>query len=165
MVDEARLLRSMLDAYARDGQSVVAVKEVSPEEISFYGCVEPDGVEVDGVVKIRRIVEKPPRDEAPSNLAVIGRYVFTPEIFDALDGIAPGAGARSSSPMRSHSCSKSNPCWHSGAKVAGTTSGTRWISCAPTSSSRSTVPTSARSSPRCCVSSFTGGASCERLIV
>ena len=92
MVDEARLLRSMLDAYARDGQSVVAVKEVSPEEISFYGCVEPDGVEVDGVVKIRRIVEKPPRDEAPSNLAVIGRYVFTPEIFDALDGIAPGAG-------------------------------------------------------------------------
>ena len=92
MVDEARLLRSMLDAYARDGQSVVAVKEVSPEEISFYGCVEPDGAEVDGVVKIRRIVEKPPRDEAPSNLAVIGRYVFTPEIFDALDGIAPGAG-------------------------------------------------------------------------
>jgi UTP--glucose-1-phosphate uridylyltransferase len=92
MVDEARLLRSMLDAYARDGQSVVAVKEVSPEEISFYGCVEPDGVEVDGVVKIRRIVEKPPRDEAPSNLAVIGRYVFTPEIFDALDRIAPGAG-------------------------------------------------------------------------
>jgi UTP--glucose-1-phosphate uridylyltransferase len=92
MVDEARLLRSMLDAYARDGQSVVAVKEVAPEEISFYGCVEPDGVEVDGVVKIRRIVEKPPRDEAPSNLAVIGRYVFTPEIFDALDRIAPGAG-------------------------------------------------------------------------
>ena len=92
MVDEARLLRSMLDAYARDGQSVVAVKEVSPEEISFYGCVEPDGVEVDGVVKIRRIVEKPPRDEAPSNLAVIGRYVFTPEIFDALEITPAGRG-------------------------------------------------------------------------
>jgi len=92
MVDEARLLRSMLDAYARDGQSVVAVKEVAPEEISFYGCVEPDGVEVDGVVKIRRIVEKPPRDEAPSNLAVIGRYVFTPEIFDALAQVQPGVG-------------------------------------------------------------------------
>src|SRR4051812_14573191 len=92
MVDEARLLRSMLDAYARDGHSVVAVQEVEPEEISSYGCVEPDGDEVDGVVKIRRIVEKPPRDEAPSNLAVIGRYVFTPQIFDALDRIQPGAG-------------------------------------------------------------------------
>jgi UTP--glucose-1-phosphate uridylyltransferase len=92
MVDEARLLRSMLDAYSRDGHSVVAVQEVSPEEISLYGCVEPDGEAVDDVVGIRRIVEKPARDEAPSNLAVIGRYVFTPEIFDALDRIEPGAG-------------------------------------------------------------------------
>src|SRR5258708_39861511 len=92
MVDDAWLLRSMLDAYARDGHSVVAVKEVSPDEISSYGCIEPDGEPVDGVIKIRRIVEKPPRDEAPSNLAVIGRYVFTPEIFDALDRIEPGAG-------------------------------------------------------------------------
>jgi UTP--glucose-1-phosphate uridylyltransferase len=94
MVDDARLLRSMLDAHARDGDSVVAVKEVSREEISSYGCVEPDGdaVNADGVVKIRRIVEKPSREEAPSNLAVIGRYVFTPQIFDALDRITPGAG-------------------------------------------------------------------------
>jgi UTP--glucose-1-phosphate uridylyltransferase len=92
MVDDAHLLRSMLDAYARDGHSVVAVKEVTPEEISLYGCVEPDGEVVDGVVKIKRIVEKPPREEAPSNLAVIGRYVFAPEIFDALDRIEPGKG-------------------------------------------------------------------------
>jgi UTP--glucose-1-phosphate uridylyltransferase len=92
MVDEARLLRSMLAAYARDGHSVVAVQEVTPEEISSYGCVEPDGDAVGGVCKIRRIVEKPPRAEAPSNLAVIGRYVFTPQIFDALDRIEPGAG-------------------------------------------------------------------------
>ena len=92
MVDGAALLSSMLDAYARDGHSVVAVKEVSPDEISWYGCVEPDGESTDGVVKIRRIIEKPPRDEAPSNLAVIGRYVFSPGIFDALDRIEPGAG-------------------------------------------------------------------------
>src|SRR4029077_18578140 len=92
MVDDARLLRSMLGAYAGDGHSVVAVQEVSPDEISSYGCVEPDGDTVEGVVKIRRIVEKPARDVAPSNLAVIGRYVFTPEIFDALDRIEPGAG-------------------------------------------------------------------------
>jgi len=92
MVDEAVLLRSMLGAYDRSGCSVVAVEEVSPEEISSYGCVEPDGAATDGVVTIRRIVEKPPREIAPSNLAVIGRYVFTPAIFDALDRIVPGAG-------------------------------------------------------------------------
>ena len=60
------------------GSSVVAMQEVSPEEISSYGCVEPDGDGGDGVVTIRRIVEKPAREVAPSNLAVIGRYVFTP---------------------------------------------------------------------------------------
>ncbi len=92
MVDNATLLRSMLAAYERTGCSVVAVQEVSPEEISSYGCVEPDGPLTDGVVAIRRIVEKPAREVAPSNLAVIGRYVFTPEIFDALDRIDPGAG-------------------------------------------------------------------------
>jgi UTP--glucose-1-phosphate uridylyltransferase len=92
MVDEAVLLRSMLGAYDRSGCSVVAVEEVSPEEISSYGCVEPDGAADEGVVTIRRIVEKPAREVAPSNLAVIGRYVFTPAIFDALDRIVPGAG-------------------------------------------------------------------------
>ena len=92
MVDEAVLLRSMLGAYDRSGCSVVAVEEVSPEEISSYGCVEPDGAATEGVVTIRRIVEKPAREVAPSNLAVIGRYVFTPAIFDALDRIVPGAG-------------------------------------------------------------------------
>ncbi len=92
MVDNASLLRSMLATYEDTGSSVVAVAEVSPEEISSYGCVEPVGTSEGAVVPIRRIVEKPPRDEAPSNLAVIGRYVFAPEIFDALDRIQPGAG-------------------------------------------------------------------------
>ena len=92
MVDDAALLKSMLGAYDRSGHSVVAVQEVSPEEISSYGCVEPDGVADDGVITVKRIVEKPAREVAPSNLAVIGRYVFTPEIFDALDRIVPGAG-------------------------------------------------------------------------
>lgn len=91
MVDEARLLRSMLDVHNRYGRSVLALKEVAPEEISAYGCVEPEPVDPD-LVRVHSIVEKPARDEAPSNLAVIGRYVFTPEIFDALDRIEPGTG-------------------------------------------------------------------------
>jgi UTP--glucose-1-phosphate uridylyltransferase len=92
MVDDAALLRDMLDAHDRYGRSVIAVQEVAPEEISSYGCVEPETTHDDGLVEVRRIVEKPPVDEAPSNLAVIGRYVFTPAIFDALDRIEPGKG-------------------------------------------------------------------------
>jgi UTP--glucose-1-phosphate uridylyltransferase len=91
MVDDATLLRSMLDVYERDGRSVIACMQVSPEEISSYGCVDAEPAH-EGLVEVRAIVEKPPRDEAPSNLAVIGRYVFTPEIFDALDRIEPGRG-------------------------------------------------------------------------
>ncbi len=92
MVDDGELLRSMLDAHERSGCSVVALAEVGPDEISSYGCAEPAGAIADGLVPIGRVVEKPPRDEAPSNLAVIGRYVFTPQIFDMLARITPGRG-------------------------------------------------------------------------
>ena len=91
MVDDAKLLRSMLDVYERYGRSVVAVLEVAREDIKNYGCVTPEIME-ENLVRVRSIVEKPKPEEAPSNLAVIGRYVFTPEIFDALDRITPGAG-------------------------------------------------------------------------
>jgi len=91
MVDDARLLRSMLGVYERYGRSVIAVMEVPREDISSYGCISPDDVE-ENLVRVGGIVEKPKPEDAPSNLAVIGRYVFTPEIFDALDRITPGAG-------------------------------------------------------------------------
>ena len=91
MVDDSKLLKSMLDVYERYGRSVVAVLEVAREDIKNYGCVTPEVME-ENLVRVRSIVEKPKPEEAPSNLAVIGRYVFTPEIFDALDRITPGAG-------------------------------------------------------------------------
>ncbi|MDQ1519388.1 MAG: UTP--glucose-phosphate uridylyltransferase [Actinomycetota bacterium] len=91
MIDDSALLREMLDVHDRYGRSVVALQEVAPDEVSSYGCVEPDTLHED-LVEIRRIVEKPQPDQAPSNLAVMGRYVFTPEIFDALDRIEPGRG-------------------------------------------------------------------------
>jgi UTP--glucose-1-phosphate uridylyltransferase len=91
MIDDSTLLRAMLDVHDRYGRSVVALQEVAPDEVSSYGCVEPDSPHED-LVEIRRIVEKPRPEEAPSNLAVMGRYVFTPEIFDALDRIQPGRG-------------------------------------------------------------------------
>jgi UTP--glucose-1-phosphate uridylyltransferase len=90
MIDDSRLLRSMLDVHEREGASVIALLQVDPGDISAYGAAEVDG---DGdVVRLRSVVEKPAPDEAPSNLAVIGRYVFTPGIFAALDRIEPGAG-------------------------------------------------------------------------
>ncbi len=99
MVDDGALLRSMLDVHERHGRSCIAFAEVAPEDISSYGCIEPvsnpsgpDPTLAEGVIEIRRVVEKPPRDEAPSNLAIIGRYVFTPEIFKMLDHIEPGRG-------------------------------------------------------------------------
>jgi UTP--glucose-1-phosphate uridylyltransferase len=70
---------------------VLALMEVTMDQISAYGCVEPDAIQ-DEFVEVKSIVEKPKKEDAPSNLAVIGRYVFTPEIFDALDRIEPGAG-------------------------------------------------------------------------
>ncbi|MGH9039648.1 MAG: UTP--glucose-1-phosphate uridylyltransferase GalU [Acidimicrobiia bacterium] len=91
MVDDARLLRSMLGVYERYGRSVIAVMEVPREDISSYGCISPEDVE-ENLVRVGGIVEKPKPEDAPSNLAVIGRYVFTPEIFEALDRITPGAG-------------------------------------------------------------------------
>jgi UTP--glucose-1-phosphate uridylyltransferase len=99
MIDDGALLRSMLDVHERQGRSCVAFLEVSPDEISSYGCIDPMPSaspsapdQAEGIVEIRRVVEKPARDEAPSNLAIIGRYVFTPEIFTMLDLIVPGRG-------------------------------------------------------------------------
>jgi UTP--glucose-1-phosphate uridylyltransferase len=91
MVDGSALLQSMLDVHDESGRSVLALLEVAAEEISSYGCVDPISRDGD-LIEVRNIIEKPPVDEAPSNLAVFGRYVFTPDIFDALGKITPGRG-------------------------------------------------------------------------
>ena len=85
------LLPEMLRAHDTFGRSVVATMEVSRQEISMYGCIDPEPVD-EHLVRILSIVEKPSEKEAPSNLAAIGRYVFTPAIFDALRRTAPGKG-------------------------------------------------------------------------
>jgi len=85
------LLEGMIDTYEHYNRSVVALKEVSSEETSRYGCVKPEPVS-DRLVQILDLVEKPDPATAPSRLAVMGRYVLTPEIFDALEQIEPGSG-------------------------------------------------------------------------
>ncbi len=91
MVDDGKLLRSMLDVYERYERSCLALMETTPDEISAYGAATPEPVE-EGLVRVLDTVEKPRPGEAPSNLAVIGHYVFTPRIFDALSRIEPGVG-------------------------------------------------------------------------
>jgi UTP--glucose-1-phosphate uridylyltransferase len=89
MVDDASLLRSMLEVHQREQASVLALLEVTREEIASLGCAETDMIG-ESLARVRSVVEKPKPEEAPSNLAVVGRYVFTPSIFDALERIEPG---------------------------------------------------------------------------
>jgi UTP--glucose-1-phosphate uridylyltransferase len=93
---ETPCLRQLLDVYSFFGSPVLAVMEVPPESISAYGCIDAEPVTHNGssdrLYRIRDLVEKPKRNEAPSNLAIIGRYVLTPEIFTSLQAIDPGSG-------------------------------------------------------------------------
>ncbi|MGH9127085.1 MAG: UTP--glucose-1-phosphate uridylyltransferase GalU [Acidimicrobiales bacterium] len=91
MHERSGVLDSMLRVFEEKRSTVVALKEVDRQEIQFYGCATPEPVD-DNLVRILDIVEKPPIDSAPSNLAVMGRYVFPPEIFDALAEVQPGSG-------------------------------------------------------------------------
>lgn len=91
IVSEPPCLRQMIDVFDRYQCSVVAIQEVPRAEISSYGVIEPRTVE-DRIFHIMGMVEKPPVAEAPSNLAIIGRYVLTPEIFDILEATQPGRG-------------------------------------------------------------------------
>lgn len=86
-----QLVRALVDRYERFEASVIAVMEMPAGEISAYGVVDPDPVD-DDVVKIKRFVEKPAPEHAPSNLGSVGRYVLGPEVFDAIDSTKPGAG-------------------------------------------------------------------------
>jgi UTP--glucose-1-phosphate uridylyltransferase len=83
-------LKQLLDVYEKYDAPVVAVFEVEGEAISRFGVVDAEEVEA-GVYKIRDMVEKPRVAEAPSNLAIIGRYVLTPDIFDEIEQTQPGA--------------------------------------------------------------------------
>jgi UTP--glucose-1-phosphate uridylyltransferase len=91
MIDGGELLGGMIEALGRTGTSVVALKEFPMDEISSYGCAEVSGRE-GNLARITRLVEKPRPEDAPSNLAVMGRYVFTPTIFDELAKVRPGVG-------------------------------------------------------------------------
>ena len=86
------LLQHMLDVQQRYNATVVALMEVPPESIHLYGAAAIEETGDDDVVRITGLVEKPDADKAPSNYAVIGRYVLRPEVFDVLERTEPGRG-------------------------------------------------------------------------
>ncbi|HEY3739479.1 MAG TPA: UTP--glucose-1-phosphate uridylyltransferase GalU [Bryobacteraceae bacterium] len=89
-------LRQLLDIYEFYGASVVALMEVPEDQTGAYGIVDAEPISHHGggdrLYRIRNMVEKPKKGDAPSRLAIIGRYVLTPEIFVSLEAIGPGSG-------------------------------------------------------------------------
>ncbi len=89
-------IRQLLDIYEFYGASVLALMEVPSDQISAYGVVDAELVSDNGrenrLYRIRNLVEKPKAADAPSNLAIIGRYILTPEIFQCVEAIEPGSG-------------------------------------------------------------------------
>ncbi|MEH0108268.1 UTP--glucose-1-phosphate uridylyltransferase GalU [Tersicoccus sp. MR15.9] len=93
IIDERdELLTVMIDVQEKTGGSVVALMEVDEDMISSYGVAAVNDVPGESYVQVDHMVEKPPRDEAPSNLAVIGRYVLHPAVFEVLEDTPPGRG-------------------------------------------------------------------------
>ena len=89
--EEDGVLRQMTEVYAKYRCSIVAIEEVDPSQTHKYGVIA--GIEVEpGLYHVKEMVEKPAPEEAPSNLAIIGRYILTPDIFDWLRRTEPGKG-------------------------------------------------------------------------
>ena len=93
LIDERDpLLPQMLAEYDKRGAAIVALMEVDPEHIHLYGVAAAEPTDTDGVVKVTGLVEKPAAEDAPSNLAIIGRYVLGPDVFEVLERTEPGKG-------------------------------------------------------------------------
>jgi len=87
-----QILPRMLEVHEQTGDNVIALMEVPMDQIHLYGCASMNPTGEDDVVQVTGLVEKPAREEAPSNLAVIGRYVLRHEMFDILEKTDPGRG-------------------------------------------------------------------------
>src|SRR5690606_6430219 len=88
---ETPAIRQMMDVYEKYDAPVIATMQVEGEAISRFGVIDAEEVEP-GVYKVKDLVEKPAFEDAPSDLAIIGRYIFTPDIFAAIQQTEPGAG-------------------------------------------------------------------------
>ncbi len=88
---EKPALKQLIEVYEKYNAPVMATMQIEGEAISRFGVIDAEEVEPN-VFKIKNVIEKPKFEDAPSDMAVIGRYIFTPELFGALEKIKPGAG-------------------------------------------------------------------------
>jgi UTP--glucose-1-phosphate uridylyltransferase len=86
------LLSRMIEEQGKRNASIVALLEVDPEHIHLYGAAQVEPTDTEDVVRVTGLVEKPSKESAPSNLAIIGRYVLRPEVFSVLESTEPGKG-------------------------------------------------------------------------
>ncbi|MFO7990964.1 MAG: UTP--glucose-1-phosphate uridylyltransferase GalU [Thermoplasmata archaeon] len=91
IVNKKPCVAQMIDIYKKMGRSVVAVESVPKEDVDKYGIVDGNKIG-DNLYDITGLVEKPSPEEAPSNIAILGRYLFTPEIFRCIEEVEPGKG-------------------------------------------------------------------------
>ena len=89
--DQKPCLKQLIDCYGEYKTSVLGVQTVDPQDVNKYGIVGGLHIE-DRVYKVKELVEKPSVEEAPSNVAILGRYIITPKIFEILENTAPGKG-------------------------------------------------------------------------
>lgn len=92
MMDDVPLTKQLIEGYEKTHASNIAVMKVPHEETSSYGIIDPEAEAEEGLYNVRKFVEKPNPEDAPSDLAIIGRYLLTPEIFDILEDLEPGVG-------------------------------------------------------------------------
>jgi len=92
MKDKVPLTKQLIEDYEKTHASTIAVMKVPEKDVSKYGVIDPEGENEPGLYNVKKFVEKPKVEDAPSNLAIIGRYLLTPEIFDLLATQKPGAG-------------------------------------------------------------------------
>lgn len=92
MKDKVPLTKQLINDYDKTHASTIAVMKVPHKEVSKYGVIAPDGNIAPDLYNVKKFVEKPAVDKAPSDLAIIGRYLLTPEIFDILEHQKPGRG-------------------------------------------------------------------------
>jgi UTP--glucose-1-phosphate uridylyltransferase len=95
VISEKPCIGQLIGCYEQFGHAVVGVQHVPDEDVHRYGIIQPKAhasIAKDGVIEVESLVEKPKREVAPSNYAILGRYILQPEIFDILENQNPGAG-------------------------------------------------------------------------
>lgn len=84
------VMKQLMEQYEKAGKAMIGCQKAAPEDVSKYGIIDGISTDVSGLYEVRNMIEKPALEEAPGNLAALGRYILTPEIFDILDMTKPG---------------------------------------------------------------------------